>query len=939
MKYRYLLIAIFAFCSFEVQAGFIQEANQQLRAIFSGLQNPDPTVRVLYDMACHRVDSAFYSVYCMDTTCTDTWFFMYEELYNAAYDTTTFTRAEDLANGALARFADTIQMGIIDLRYLYFMPTALTTGHFFDFDIDNNILFDDRVNTIGEEEAYGKGEVFMAAPLIWYTNSFNPIFEISPSQVILDAVTGTENLEYLNFRIDFGDGQGWHYLNLQTSNYVSANYVSNGMHTIISEFVDGNDNVYKHSVSRIYVDGNESPIPNADSTFQSDGLRVFEYRPHCTYSNNDKFIFILAGYNPMSFYNYGIRTSDQLYKKYVKDGNHEDLLNYGYTIVIVDWEDHNDLIQKNAYRFARLLDHYKCIQRGDEEFVVIGQSMGCLIGRYALTWMESDDYVPSTDCKREKRHNTRLFISNDGPHQGVNIPLSLQCLYGEAFSDNSVISDLADFLNVISFGKINFTNTLLKGNSVKQMLYYHYSTGTDGYFYADPLHNEFLLDIKSIGNYPKYCKLVAQSNGSLEGLKQQQLFSSIPRQAYRLRSENDRLIDISFSVGIRILGMKFAEGMSASLNTNPNPNGDLYTFSIDKIHPSIRLYWFGISVSTVIDRDVYRNEAKNTLPYCIMPGGNEYLSLRNSQRDVHYFIPFLGGLGLEQNNGCIEVDGYIGIPWLCALEGTFRFCTDGLGFGFVPIVSAFDYEVFSYGDYYTDFIHADKQSVFARTPFDVLIGQYSNDTTLQYNMNHENIINVPVRQGLSITRDSLLHRKSPVRVVNRIIGDEELWLNNMTKPWEAYYSAEQRIHVNAPEDFLFHETYSSVVNERVGAFTRDNLFVPDRNYINIFSSTRAIDIHSYPADWKEEIGEYIDCWEDEEKKVGERIFPIDANEERVAPVIGYELYSVNGNLIYKSTISDSEQSLAGIYVPSIYDVVIVKFYTDSGDTYCKLFIK
>src|SRR5690606_13123572 len=50
--------------------------------------------------------------------------------------------------------------------------------------------------------------------------------------------------------------------------------------------------------------------------------------------------------------------------------------------------------------------------------VVLGQSMGGVIARWALRDMED----------KGQNHQTRLFISYDAPHQGANVPQGYQHL-------------------------------------------------------------------------------------------------------------------------------------------------------------------------------------------------------------------------------------------------------------------------------------------------------------------------------------------------------------------------------------------------------------------------------------------------------------------------------------------------------------------------------
>jgi hypothetical protein len=954
MKEKVLFIFIstcMLITSIHIHAGAIQEANQQLRSIFSNLHRPSSTVRIFYDMAAHRVDSTFYDIMCADTTSCDTWYYLYDEIYNSAYDTTTFLTPKSVLNYAQAKWVDTLCLGMIDLQYAYLLPEALTSEEYFKFDLENNVLHDPLELTF-ENGPYGLGEVFMTAPLLKMSETLNPTFVISPATIFWDDSTRVENMEDLECRINLGDGMGWHYINPLQQNYLEAIYPSQGTYYITTEFVKNDGTIIKHSISSIYVSGTKDyqNIDYQECMDVPEGLRVFEIAPNCRYDHNDKYIFILAGYNPMSFVNHGVRSFNKLYEKYVDHGNHEILLDYGYSIVLVDWVDHNDYIQANAMRFVELLEQYKCKQEGDEEFVVIGQSMGCLIGRYALTWMESDKYHPHLDCKREKLHNTRLFISNDGPHQGVNIPLSLQWLYGLVFPEPSFIFAFSDILNEITLGEINFSTTLLKGNSVKQMLYYHYSTENDNEYFPHELHDDFLQDIKNIGNYPKYCKLVALSNGSLEGNPQQQYFSPNKWSPGLFRSENDVLMDAQIYGGFRILGLRFGTGVSMLLRSNPLGSGNLGECEIDIVHPMIRLYLFGIEVRNTTDRYETNQYVNNSFPYCITPGGNEYVDMSIKNMFFNFHIPILGGVYYNSTDNCIDEAGYIGIPWILNFSETFHFCTNGLGFCFVPTVSAFDFKHDNYYDMYTDFVNLDKHELFERTPFDVIIGQYARDTTMRYNENHENIINMFVSQDLSKT--SLLYSRdtndSVVRVLNRIIGDEDLWLNNMIKPWSASYSAEKNIYVNIPEDFLFHENVDSEVDKHVGAYSRNSLFDASEFEIYNFTSSETQEIENFAGNVKLYEGDSGECFEENRTLVHKKNIPQKSNDDNIlldenndmvissqTSIQSVEIYSLQGFLLKRYTIEQTETNLIKLPLEK-NNIVLVFVQKIDGTSFAKL---
>ncbi len=91
-----------------------------------------------------------------------------------------------------------------------------------------------------------------------------------------------------------------------------------------------------------------------------------------------------------------------------------------YDLIYVDWNVGVDFIQKNAYVLEEVIKYVntKKAQAGSTTpNVIIGQSMGGLVARYALRDIE---------LNRNFNHDTKLYISHDAPHLGANTPLSVQ---------------------------------------------------------------------------------------------------------------------------------------------------------------------------------------------------------------------------------------------------------------------------------------------------------------------------------------------------------------------------------------------------------------------------------------------------------------------------------------------------------------------------------
>ncbi|MBX2828351.1 MAG: T9SS type A sorting domain-containing protein [Flavobacteriaceae bacterium] len=159
----------------------------------------------------------------------------------------------------------------------------------------------------------------------------------------------------------------------------------------------------------------------------------------------DNPIIVLDGFDPGDS-----RDITGLYNSLEFNGqNMADILrDQGYDIVILNApfyiadgkaiDGGADYIQRNAFVLAELITILNDEKVGDEELVILGPSMGGLIARYGLAYMEENG-LP---------HETRLYISFDAPHRGANVPISLQYLINYlAFEfDNQQAQDIVEFV-------------------------------------------------------------------------------------------------------------------------------------------------------------------------------------------------------------------------------------------------------------------------------------------------------------------------------------------------------------------------------------------------------------------------------------------------------------------------------------------------------------
>lgn len=227
----------------------------------------------------------------------------------------------------------------------------------------------------------------------------------------------------------------------------------------------------------------------------------------------DKPIIVLDGFDPGDS-----RSISGLYASLSFDGqNMADILrDEGFDIVILnapvyttggkDIDGGADYIQRNAMVLIALVQQLNANKVGQEPLVVLGPSMGGLIARYALAYMEAN----SLD------HDTRLYISFDAPHRGANIPISLQYLinYFAVQVGDATAQQVVDQLLNSPAAKEMLTDHLLG----------HLLAGSD--FEQDPtkilplgapgFRAEFQAELDALG-FPGSVRNVAMINGAGNG--------------------------------------------------------------------------------------------------------------------------------------------------------------------------------------------------------------------------------------------------------------------------------------------------------------------------------------------------------------------------------------------------------------------------------------
>lgn len=313
----------------------------------------------------------------------------------------------------------------------------------------------------------------------------------------------------------------------------------------------------------------------------------------------DKPIFFVDGFDPddsrtiplmYDLLNFGTPTENLA----------ETLRNEGFDIVVLNFPTYTsssdgstvisggaDFIQRNAFILVELINTINGMKSGSEENVVIGPSMGGLISRYALRYMEQN----SMD------HDTRLFISFDAPHLGANVPIGIQYLFNYMVYGPAGITEAEPLVN-----------GLLNSAAAKQMLIDHYqghlASGSD--YNQNPsltlpigapnFRNAFQSELDAMG-FPVDVRNISITNGSGLGTSNGTPGMELINHTFNIALFTNAEIIIRFTplagqsntvsdVDITVFGGSIASFIATSaspatsdgLDSSPGGQFDLYSF-------------------------------------------------------------------------------------------------------------------------------------------------------------------------------------------------------------------------------------------------------------------------------------------------------------------------------------------------------------------------
>lgn len=198
----------------------------------------------------------------------------------------------------------------------------------------------------------------------------------------------------------------------------------------------------------------------------TDGVEIFYWlNQECAEPRIRKPLIIIDGFDPLGerSFEFLINGDDaMLDMEYELPDPFKDLIHdEGYDLIFLNCVDGGTFIQDNAAFIKQALEwinEQKVINNSQELNMVIGASMGGLLGKWALREFELQG----------EDHETELYITMDSPLRGANIPLALQSLPIKLGSKKYLGKQLKNYQEELKIG-----HRQIMSPAARQMLYYH----------------------------------------------------------------------------------------------------------------------------------------------------------------------------------------------------------------------------------------------------------------------------------------------------------------------------------------------------------------------------------------------------------------------------------------------------------------------------------
>lgn len=275
-----------------------------------------------------------------------------------------------------------------------------------------------------------------------YAVAFSPIDNTISEGMFTYKMPNEDYLTNLSIRsVSFDAGDGTGYRTISSGGSVTAEYSGTGMKELKFKVVL-NDGVELYAHSYVNVMGRK-PISLSSAAASGSIAGYGNYSKYFSKSINGETVsalvtikygnghtsiqkpFIVAeGFEPkilFSSYSNKIEKTcglSNLNNFMSFNGENFNYFKTNYDIIYIDWDNSEASILSNGKLLQDIIAWVNANKTTSEKNVLMGESMGGLIARYALSAMEEAGRV----------HDTNVYISYDSPHLGANVPLGLQSL-------------------------------------------------------------------------------------------------------------------------------------------------------------------------------------------------------------------------------------------------------------------------------------------------------------------------------------------------------------------------------------------------------------------------------------------------------------------------------------------------------------------------------
>ncbi len=511
---------------------FPNDFSTRIKSIFQNVNLTSVTTGILSDLGADfaGIDN-FDGTAMLDSNYTSpyVWRGLYASLITSqATAQASFTDFPTLNTRINNYLGGTRPVPMLLLRYYYHALRADAVSSNLMY-VNNGQLFDTPGRT---QSPYVQKNMFAAAPAVnSYRTPDGYVSFLFPSDLIFNNTGKT----ITSLKMDAGDGSGMKVYTVGSAQ--SIHYTTGGEKTLQYQ-VTFSDNSVSIGHSSIYIDYRAAlpSSPGGGSIMQefhgdlpvtitaSTPYGVKKAFLNFAYSNQHadnvirKPLLVVEGFDPWRIvapndsvqYNYSIESFLTQMTSNVLDINNQQSFLYkqldllGYDIIFVDFQDGTDYLEDNSALVQAAITWVNGHNQGGTQLVVLGQSMGAVVARHALRQMELHSIA----------HNTRLFISMDGPHQGANFPLSLQAMIKHVSTANFSLwwNTVQVFKLIDMYPGLNTAVQVLNAPASKELLTYRIGDGVTLPI-DNAAHDNFFSAYYSMG-MPVNCHSVAISGGS-----------------------------------------------------------------------------------------------------------------------------------------------------------------------------------------------------------------------------------------------------------------------------------------------------------------------------------------------------------------------------------------------------------------------------------------